>query len=199
MVEEKVDFLNVPESGITLLFKEWNPYRHVKGKLKVTLFRPEIGLQSHILNNTAYALGQLGLYQDALRAYQQAINIDPEFSYPYNNLGVALSELGRNEEAIRAYQEAINIDPKNTEAYNNLGSSLLDLGRNKEAIDSYKHAISIDPTYVSVYHNLGNALVALGRNTEAIEAYQKFVRLWSGDEYWLNRARRIIERLQNEQ
>jgi len=162
MVDEKMDLSNVPESGTSLHFKEWNPYPNIEGKLRVNLFRPEIGLQCHILNNTGIALSDLGRKEEAIEAYQQAISVDLKFADPYNGLGVALSDLGRTEEAIEAYQQAISVDPK----------------------------------YVYPYYGLGNTLSDLGRKKEAIEAYQTFIKLSSGDEYWINRAKRIIKKLQ---
>jgi len=162
MVDEKMDVSNVPESGTSLHFKKWNPYSHIDGKLRVTLFRPEIGLQYHILNNTGSALSALGRKEEAIEAYRQAISVDPKYAPPYNGLGNALSDLGRYEEAIEAFQQAISVNPKFSYPYN----------------------------------GLGNALSALGRNEEAIEAYQTFIKLFSGDVRWIDRAKGIIEKLQ---
>ena len=75
MMEEEVDLLNVPENGTTFRFKEWNPYPHVNGNLKVNLFDPEVGLQCHILNNTGNALSDLGRNEEAIVAYQQFIKL----------------------------------------------------------------------------------------------------------------------------
>jgi tetratricopeptide (TPR) repeat protein len=206
MIDEKVDLLDVPEGGVTLHFKKWNPYYHVNGNLRVTLFRPEVGLQCHILNNTGSALSDLGrnketpeAYQrrneEAIEAYQQAINFDPKNANLYNGLGNALVNLGRNEEAIEAYQQAINFDPKNANLYNGLGNALVNLGRNEEAIEAYQQAINIDPKDANPCNGLGDALRGLGRYEEAIEAYQQFIELWNGDEYWIIRAEANIEKL----
>jgi len=163
MVDEKKDLSNVPESGTSLHFKEWNPYSNIEGKLRVNLSLPEIGLQCNILHNTGNALSALGRKEEAIEAYQQAISVDPKDTYPYNGLGNALSALGRNEEAIIAFQQAINVDPK----------------------------------YAYPYNGLGNALSDLGRNEEAIKAYKTFLKLFSGDEKWIKRAKKIIEKLQS--
>jgi tetratricopeptide (TPR) repeat protein len=143
MIEEEVDLLNVPDGGTTLNFKEWNPYHHVNGNLRVNLFRPELGAQCHILNNTGNALSELGRDEEAIEAYQQAISIDPKYPYPYNGLGNALSELGRDEEAIGRYQQAISIDPKYAVPYNGLGNALSYLGRNEEAIEAFQQFIEL--------------------------------------------------------
>jgi len=195
MVDGEMDLSNVQESGTSLHFKEWNPYLYIEGKLRVNLFRPEIGLQCQILNNTGNALSALGRNEEAIEAFQQAISVDPIYTDPYNGLGNALSNLGRNEEAIEAFQQAISVDPKFSYPYSGLGNALSALGKKEEAIEAYQQAISVDPKDAYPYNGLGNALSALGRNEEAIEAYQTFIKLSSGDEYWINRAEGIIEKL----
>jgi len=231
MVDGKMDLSDVPESGASLQFKEWNPYSHIKGKLRVTLFRPEIGLQCQILNNTGIALSNLGRYDEAIEAYQQAISVDPKFPISYYGLGNALSALGRYDEAIEAYQQAIGVDPKDAFPCNGLGNVLSDLSRYDEAIEAYQQAIKIDPSYADPCNGLGNALCALGRYGEAIEAYQQaigvdpkdalpcnglgnalsdlgrygeaivayktFIKLFRGDEYWIERAKNCIKELEN--
>jgi len=197
MVDGEMDLSNVPESGTSLHFKEWNPYSYIEGKLRVTLFRPEIGLQCHILNNTGNTLSALGRNEEAIEAYKQAISVDPKCAGPYNGLGNALSALGRKEEAIAAYKQAISVDPKYADPYNGLGSALSALGRKEEAIAAYKQAISVDPKCAGPYNGLGNALSALGRKEEAIAAYKTFLKLFSGDEKWINRTKKIIEKLQS--
>jgi tetratricopeptide (TPR) repeat protein len=142
MIEGKVDLSNVPESGISLRFKEWNPYDHVKGKLRVNLFRPEVGLPCHILYNTGKALSELGKTEEAIEAYQQAITLDPKYAYPYYGLGKTLSELGKKKEAIEAYKQAINVDPKYAYPYYGLGNTLSELGKTEEAIEAYQKFIT---------------------------------------------------------
>jgi len=56
-------------------------------------------------------LRDLGKLQEALAAYEQAIQLDPDYADAYNGQGNALSELGRQEEALGAYKQAIRLDP----------------------------------------------------------------------------------------
>ena len=175
MLEGNIDLSNlahIQDSSFTIEFKYW--YLN-NNKLRVTLSRPEIGLQCHILNNTGGLLSSLGRNEEAIEAYRQAININPREAYPYQGLGYVLSNLGRNEEAIEAYRQAISIDPKFTNPYNGLGNALSDLGRNEEALDAYKQAININPKEAYSYDGLGNALGALGRKEEAIKAYKQAI------------------------
>jgi tetratricopeptide (TPR) repeat protein len=54
-------------------------------------------------------------YDDALRSYDKAIEIDPNFADAWYYRGLALSKLDRYNEAIASYEMAIRIDPNWTE------------------------------------------------------------------------------------
>ena len=202
-VADIVAFANNPsDEGIRFEINRWW-YNLNMEKINIPsryigLFNPEIGLQAHILCNTGITLSKLDRNKEAIEAYKQAISFDPKYAYPYNGLGNALSNLGRKEKAIVAYKQAISIDPKDAYPYYGLGNALSNLGRKEEAIVAYKQAISIDPKDAYPYYGLGNALSALGRKEEAIKAYQQFAKLSNGDEYWINRAKELTEKLLKE-
>jgi tetratricopeptide (TPR) repeat protein len=67
--------------------------------------------QALILNNKGVVLSRLGRYDEAIDAYDRALNINPDYSIVWNNKGVVLSRLGRYEEAIDAYDRALSINP----------------------------------------------------------------------------------------
>jgi len=195
MLEGNIDLnnlTNIPDSGINIVFKNWTDGDK---QLRANLFNSEIGLQSHILNNTGFVLTNLGRNEEALEAYKQAIIVDSKEAAPYNGLGNVLSDLGRNEEALEAYKQAISVDQKWGFPYNGLGNVLTNLGRNEEALEAYKQAIIVDSKEAAPYNGLGNVLTNLGRNEEALEAFETFIKLWKGNEYHLNRAKKEIEKL----
>ena len=73
----------------------------------------------YILGNYYLNLGKL---EEAIIAYQQAIQIDPNHANAYFNLGLAYGRQGQLEQAIAAYQQAIQIDPNDADVYTNLGN-----------------------------------------------------------------------------
>ena len=131
---------NIPGSGLTIEFKNWKINNK---KLKVNLFNPEVGLQCHILNNTGSSLIDLGRNKEAIKAYKQAIDINPEYASPYNGLGNIYREQGEYEEAIKAYEQAIDIDPEYAGPYNGLGNTYREQGEYEEAIKAYKQFIKL--------------------------------------------------------
>ncbi|MDD1730135.1 MAG: tetratricopeptide repeat protein [Methanospirillum sp.] len=64
-----------------------------------------------IWNNRGVTLSRLGKYDDALAAYEQALQIHPDYSTAWNNKGVTLYRLGKYNEAVKAYDRALHIAP----------------------------------------------------------------------------------------
>jgi tetratricopeptide (TPR) repeat protein len=67
-------------------------------------------------NNKGVALGKSGKFDEAIKAYDKAIEINPQISETWNNKGIDLSLSGKSDEAIKAYDQAIEINPNNSDA-----------------------------------------------------------------------------------
>jgi tetratricopeptide (TPR) repeat protein len=62
-------------------------------------------------------------YQNAIRSYDRAIEINPNYADAYYNRGLAYKNLKDYQNAIRSYDRAIEIDPNYANAYCNRGSA----------------------------------------------------------------------------
>src|SRR5687768_7196965 len=58
---------------------------------------------------------QNGAYEDAIRAYNKAIELDSSFGWPYSNLALTYLTLGKYAEAILLYQRSTNLLETNME------------------------------------------------------------------------------------
>lgn len=74
-----------------------------------------------------------GHIEDALAAFNKAIQIEPEFVVAHNNLGVLYWHLGDADKAIECFNKALEIDPANENAILNLNEVLQSLKRASEA------------------------------------------------------------------
>ncbi|HLF25938.1 MAG TPA: tetratricopeptide repeat protein [Anaerolineae bacterium] len=124
---------------------------------------------------TTYSLA--GRSEEAIAAYQRAIDLDPKYAYPHNGLGNVYADLGRTEEALAAYERAIDLDPKYAAPHYGLGNVYRDLGRTEEALAAYQRAIDLDPKVAYPHNGLGNVYADLGRTEEALAAYQRAIDL----------------------
>ncbi|MEA2045640.1 MAG: tetratricopeptide repeat protein [Euryarchaeota archaeon] len=104
--------------------------------LTILLTGPALG-QEHTASDwfdKGGALYGLGDYTEAIRCYDEAIRINPQYTDAWNNKGLALGDLGRYDEAIDCYDKSIKIDPEHALAWKNKGGSLCLLGKYDEAI-----------------------------------------------------------------
>ena len=145
---------------------------------KLTKKYPEALALWNLMGASGVQIGQL---DQAVLAFQNAINIKPDYATAYNNMGNALKDQGKHEEAIEAYSKALSIKPDFAEVYYNMGIALKDYGKEEEAIEAYSKAINIQPDYAAAHFNMGLALKAQGKIQEAIEAYSKAISIDPND------------------
>src|SRR5947208_1517073 len=62
-------------------------------------------------------LGALGRYEEAIKSYEEAIRIKPDYFDAWYTKGNTLGNLGRYEEAIESFEQAIRIKPDDVEAW----------------------------------------------------------------------------------
>ena len=140
----------------------------------------------HNITGACYAgLGQLG---SAVKSYEKAIEIKPDYAKAHYNLGNALHDLSLQrfgqlslnrelDDPIKSYKRSIEIDPDYAEAHNNLGNVFQDLGRLDEAFECFEKALTIKPDYVEAHYSLGIVLFDLGQFDDAVKSYTKAVEL----------------------
>ena len=107
------------------------------------------------LNNTSfnavahYNLGNAydsdGKCEKAVRQYDLALAIRPDFMEVLNNKCFCLTKLGRNSEALDPCIKAIRIEPGSFLPYLNLGDAYSALGDRQHALAAYEKALSIQP------------------------------------------------------
>jgi tetratricopeptide (TPR) repeat protein len=123
------------------------------------------------------ALDEKGQIDEAIRQYQKAIRLKPDYAEVHNNLGDTLLKKGQTDKAIRQYQEALRLKPDFAGAHYNLGIALGEKGQIDEAIRQFQEAIRLKPDFAGAHYNLGIALGEKGQTDEAIRQYQESLRL----------------------
>ncbi|MGO9245146.1 MAG: tetratricopeptide repeat protein [Verrucomicrobiia bacterium] len=126
-------------------------------------------------NDLGKQLEASGQVQEAIRLYEQALRLDPDFADAHNDLGTALAQTVGIGEAIAHFQQALRIRPNYAEAHYNLGVALEQTGKIESAIGHYQQALRIKPDFFEAHNNLGIDLAEAGKIEEAIAHFQQAV------------------------
>jgi serine/threonine protein kinase len=116
-------------------------------------------------------------YAEALAAFEQLLQRDPNNADIHRNKGRALAHLNRPQEALAAFDRAIQLDPNNPSNHRRKAVALHELKRYEEALAAFDRAIQLDPTHATDHINKGVMLTALKRYEEAVEAYDRAIQL----------------------
>ncbi|MBA2705175.1 MAG: tetratricopeptide repeat protein [Blastocatellia bacterium] len=95
--------------------------------------------------NIGNAYVDLGEYKEAIDAYKQAIELNPELSKPHNNLGLAYVASDQIPAALAEFKEAVQLKPDFAEAHFNLGVAYLQSGKKHEAEEEQQILTKLEP------------------------------------------------------
>ncbi|MBK8137666.1 MAG: tetratricopeptide repeat protein [Chloroflexi bacterium] len=142
--------------------------------VEITGHEPEpepegLPLAARELVDKGYSLTELGRYEEALVAYDQAIAQQPGLSWAWARKGRTLRLLERYEEALACYDTALELQPRYAWAWNGKGVILERLERVSEALGCFQTATELHPSDVWYWYNLASAFTTLGLLDKANE------------------------------
>jgi tetratricopeptide (TPR) repeat protein len=116
------------------------------------------------------------LFDQAVEAYNKALEIRPFYADAYVGLGDARAAKGEVDAAVAAYQKALALNPVNARVHVSLGKLYYaEKGLYYEAVGAYKKAIELDPSYLEARMGLAEVYEDKGLYKEAIGEYRKVV------------------------
>jgi tetratricopeptide (TPR) repeat protein len=118
--------------------------------------------------------------EEARRAYQEALRLEPGLVDAHINLGLLFHRDGRLPEAEQCYRQAIECAPQEVLGHFNLAVVLTDAGDRRGAIDAYERVVTLTPSFAEAHCNLGALYEAEGHKAEAIQHYAAAKRLLRG-------------------
>ena len=123
-----------------------------------------------------------GKRQEAIKIYDEAIELNPNSYWAYYSRGETYGALGQYDKAVQDYGKAIQINPVGYWAYGNRGWIYLNrLGKSDLALADYNKAIELNPNSNQdlcwAYVNRGAVYGALEKYNEAIQDYNKAIEL----------------------
>jgi protein involved in polysaccharide export with SLBB domain/Tfp pilus assembly protein PilF len=136
---------------------------------------PQQGADIYYRDGARFALE--GRLDEAARAFEQAVALDPENGNAHYALGNVYAEMGRWADAVNAYYKALSLNREDVEALNNLGVALAARGQHAQAAGAFRRAIKIYPKWAEPHYHLAEAQSALGEEAEARESRERALRL----------------------
>jgi tetratricopeptide (TPR) repeat protein len=147
-----------------------------------SVFRGRLNLtrDNHRSLVAGYQAAQEGRFDEAIRHYGKALEIDPKSSVAWYNLGYTYDASGRIEEAVTPFRKAFEIEPHDSRHRSALLSTATraaekarERGDHPRAVELLKIALEVDPSNSYVWLDLAFAYDALGKAGEAAEAREK--------------------------
>ena len=130
------------------------------------------------------ALGDLSmvaprrLFDQAVEAYNKAIDLRPFYADAHVGLGDAKAAKGDVDGAVAAYTRALSYNPINPRVHMSLGKIYYtEKGLYYESVTAYKKAIDLDPGSVEAHMGLGEVYEDKGLYKEATEQYRRVIDL----------------------
>ena len=118
-----------------------------------------------------------GEQEKALRAFDQALQLDPNHRKSLFNSSRVLLESGRPKEALERIEKALGQEPMSNEGLRLLGRARYETGDVEGAIGAYQKALSIDERDVWSMNNLGLIYIQQDRSAEALAPLARGVEL----------------------
>ena len=118
-----------------------------------------------------------GRLQEALEAFDNAIELKPDFALAYSLRGAIYYMLGNYEQAIKDLSQDIELKPDSPFAYIFRGAAQEMHGNYQEAIKDYTKAIELKPDYAEAYKLRGLAYGKLNNDQQVIKDLSKAIEL----------------------
>lgn len=117
-----------------------------------------------------------GDFEGAIREYETALKINPNYSVGYFNMGNAYDEKGQKDKAIGFYEKALKIDPAYADPRYNKALILKERKLPDLAVKELKELIRHTPSYAKAYYTMGNIFFEKGDIAQAINLFEAAVK-----------------------
>ncbi len=123
------------------------------------------------------ALFDFRRFDEALSAYETALEVDPEHVGALCNAGLCHRYAGNMEAAAAAYKQALAITPDDATILRNYSILLEGLGEWEDLLDPLLRLSILFPSDARIQQETAHLLLRLGKNSEAVAQFGKAVAL----------------------
>jgi len=150
------------------------------------------------LRAAAEQLRKDGKLDDAVGAYQRAIEADRGNVELYNDLGNVYFAQKRYADAAAAFRESTARDGNYADGWYNLAHALRKGDKRADAVVAYRRYMKLKPDDPDPYYGLAQTLKSLGDVPAAVEAFRTYISMEKRPEEqrWVEKARTELEALE---
>jgi len=134
--------------------------------------------------------------EEVIKAYQQALAIDPASAGALVNLGTVYFNARAWRDAERYYRDALEADPEYALAHFNLGNLFDEMGERAKALHHYQTALRINANYADAHYNIALLYQCLNQPLKAVRHWKAYLKLDPGST-WAAIARRELAKLRD--
>jgi tetratricopeptide (TPR) repeat protein len=118
-----------------------------------------------------------GERDEAIRQFEEAVTLRPNYFKAREFLGNVLLEQGHPAEAALQLRESVQLNPDDAQAHNNLGDALRQSSDDSGAMDQFEAALRLRPNFPEAHNNMGCVLERIpGREQDAVAQFDEAIR-----------------------
>jgi len=147
---------------------------------KFSLWSDTVGKRpanARAFNELGNALDSLGRSSEALAAYDQAMQLKPDYAIACYNRADLLLKMGQTDAALGLFDQALRLKPDYFKALRGKADALMRAGKGDAAIALYRQALKLQPDDADAARSLRVALVSAGQSPEAVERLEAALRV----------------------
>jgi serine/threonine protein kinase len=131
-------------------------------------------------------------YQQALAAYDGAVQVNPFNVLAWLKRGMVLESFQKYSAALTCYDRVIQLQPEHLTAWARRGFILEQLKRPKDALASYRKLAQLQPQEAWAWYDQGKVLEQLDQPEAALQAYQQALDIKPNFQLAIESRKRIL-------
>ena len=164
---------NLAKARLDKVMKQYSSGLFQEALISVSLLIKDYPKEPVLFNISGACNSEIGSIESAIKEFQKAIAMKPDYAEAHYNLGVVFQKNDQIDEAFRSYEKAIEINHVYPQAHNNMGMINLKQRDLNEAVKSFEWAVAYNPSYVEAHSNLGASFQELRFFQKAKDQYVK--------------------------
>ena len=181
IIEAKINRISEPsQNDQKHLVKLYSDGQYIELQQNIENLLDEYPHSAFLLNMKGATHSKLDDNLMAIKAYENALEIKPNYAEAHNNLGNSLRKI-RDPKSIYHYSKAIELKENYVDAYLNLANAQKEENRLEQALENYINVIKINPNDYAAMINLAEIMSVSNVSKPDEIFYQLFQKLITED------------------